>query len=132
VHSERRFRDDVRLLSFMPHMHLRGSSFRYVLASPDGHAPVEVLLDGPAFDFGWQSYYVLAAPRTLPRGSLFACDATFDNSAENQANPDPTVAVQWGEQTWEEMMIGYVDIDVPIGAEAGEEPGDEAGGGESR
>jgi hypothetical protein len=68
----------------------------------------------------------------LPRGSLLACDATFDNSAENPANPDPTVTVRWGEQTWEEMMIGYVDVDVPIGAGAGEEPGDEAGGGESR
>ncbi len=130
VHSQRLFPQDVRLLSFMPHMHLRGRSFRYALTSPDGRVPVEVLLDVPAFDFGWQSYYVLAEPRILPRGSLLGCDATFDNSAENSANPDPKVAVRWGEQTWEEMMIGYVDIDVPIGAWAGEEPGDEAGGGD--
>ena len=111
----------------MPHMHLRGRSFRYALTSPDGQVPVEVLLDVPAFDFGWQSYYVLAEPRILPRGSLLGCDATFDNSAENPANPDPKVAVRWGEQTWEEMMIGYVDIDVPIGAWDGDEPGSEDG-----
>ena len=127
VHSQRLFPQDVRLLSFMPHMHLRGRSFRYALTSPDGRVPVEVLLDVPAFDFGWQSYYVLAEPRILPRGSLLGCDATFDNSAENPANPDPKVAVRWGEQTSEEMMIGYVDIDVPIGAWDGDEPGSEDG-----
>lgn len=115
VRSEHRFRHDVRLLSFMPHMHLRGNSFRYTLAAADERMPAEVLLDVPAFDFGWQSYYVLSEPRTIPRGSRLTCDATFDNSAGNPANPDPTATVRWGEQTWEEMMIGYVDVDVPIG-----------------
>jgi hypothetical protein len=89
-----------------------------------------VLLDVPAFDFGWQTYYVLAKPRILPQGSLLGCDATFDNSAENPANPDPKAAVRWGEQTWEEMMIGYVDVDVPIGAWDGDKPGSEAIGGD--
>jgi thiol-disulfide isomerase/thioredoxin len=115
VRSQQLFRQDVRLLSFMPHMHLRGRSFRYTLTPPgDGAAP-EVLLDVPAFDFGWQSYYVLSEPRILPKGSLLVCDATFDNSSGNPANPDPTSVVSWGEQTWEEMMIGYIDIDVPVG-----------------
>jgi hypothetical protein len=100
------------------------------LASLDDQTPVEVLLDVPAFDFGWQTYYVLAKPRILPQGSLLGCDATFDNSAENHANPDPKAAVRWGEQTREEMMIGYVDVDVPIGAWDGDKPGSEAIGGD--
>ena len=72
-----------------------------------------MLLDVPAYDFGWQSYYTLLEPRELPAGATILCHATFDNSASNRANPDPTVNVTWGEQTWEEMMIGYVDIDFP-------------------
>jgi len=129
VRSQQLFRQDVRLLSFMPHMHLRGRSFRYTLTPPgDGAAP-EVLLDVPAFDFGWQSYYVLPEPRILPKGALLVCDATFDNSSGNPANPDPTSVVSWGEQTWEEMMIGYIDIDVPVGTWKSDGPG---GGGQRR
>lgn len=101
----------TRLLSFMPHMHLRGKSFRYTLEEV-GSKP-EVLLDVPAFDFGWQSHYMLAEPRDLNLGARIVCDAVFDNSPANRANPDSTKAVTWGEQTWEEMMIGYIDIDFP-------------------
>ena len=111
VQAEHRFDREVRLLSFMPHMHLRGKAFRYTLHAP-GRA-TEVLLDVTAYDFGWQTYYTLARPRTLPAGSRIVCDAVFDNSADNPANPDPTRSVTWGEQTWEEMMIGYVDVDLP-------------------
>jgi thiol-disulfide isomerase/thioredoxin/mono/diheme cytochrome c family protein len=118
VRSQQRVRGEVRLLSFMPHMHLRGRSFRYTLTGASEGAEPEVLLDVPAFDFGWQSYYTLAEPRILPQGSLLVCDATFDNSSGNPANPDPTSVVRWGEQTWEEMMIGYIDVDMPIGADA--------------
>ena len=111
VQAEHRFDREVRLLSFMPHMHLRGKAFRYTLHTPG--LATEVLLDVPAYDFGWQTYYTLARPRTLPAGSRIVCDAVFDNSADNPANPDPTRSVTWGEQTWEEMMIGYVDVDLP-------------------
>lgn len=101
----------TRLLAFLPHMHLRGKAFRYTLEQP-GHEP-EILLDVPAFDFGWQSYYTLAESRDLVPGSRIVCDALFDNSSANLANPDPTQNVLWGEQTWEEMMIGYIDVDFP-------------------
>ena len=114
VRSQQRLSRETRLLSFMPHMHLRGKAFRYTLEQPG--AEPEVLLDVPAYDFGWQSYYTLAEPRILPAGSQIVCDAVFDNSAGNPANPDPSIAVRWGEQTWEEMMIGYVDVDFPIDA----------------
>ena len=99
----------TRLLAFMPHMHLRGKAFRYTLEQT-GRAP-EILLDVPAFDFGWQSYYTLTESRELQPGARIVCDALFDNSSANPANPDPTKNVMWGEQTWEEMMIGYIDVD---------------------
>jgi mono/diheme cytochrome c family protein len=98
---------DVRVLSFMPHMHVRGTSFRYAVRTPDGTETT--ICDVPRYDFNWQTPYRLAVPRAVPRGSFLLCYATFDNSAENPYNPDPSATVRWGDQTWEEMMIGYVD-----------------------
>ena len=106
---------DVRVLSFMPHMHLRGKDFTYTFTKP-GQAP-ETVLSVPAFDFAWQTYYVLKDPIELPKGSVIDCLAHFDNSDSNPYNPDSTKMVRWGEQTFEEMMIGYLDMDVPVGSE---------------
>ncbi|HEV3083867.1 MAG TPA: hypothetical protein VGY66_29060 [Gemmataceae bacterium] len=99
---------DMLLLSFMPHMHLRGKDFEYRADFPDGRK--QVLLSVPHFDFGWQTSYRLAAPVRLPKGTRIHCTAHFDNSAANPANPDPKKRVVWGDQTWEEMMIGWVDF----------------------
>lgn len=118
VRSELPISRPIRLLSFMPHMHLRGKAFRYTLEEKG--AAAEVLLDVPAYDFGWQSYYVLAEPRELRPGGRIVCDALFDNSSANPANPDPTKVVTWGDQTWEEMMIGYIDVDFPRNTAAAE------------
>ena len=98
---------DAYLLSFMPHMHLRGKVFRYELEYPDGKR--ETLLNVPRYDFNWQTTYRLDEPRLLPAGSKLHCTAYFDNSTDNPANPDPNATVHWGDQTWEEMMIGYVN-----------------------
>ena len=100
--------EDVLVLSFLPHMHLRGKSFRYEAHYPDGRQ--EVLLNVPRYDFNWQNTYVLARPKRLPAGTRVRCVATFDNSADNLSNPDPSASVRWGDQTWDEMMIGYFDI----------------------
>ena len=89
-------------------MHLRGKSFRYTATFPDGSQ--EVLLSVPAYDFAWQSVYRLAGPRFLPKGTRIDCLAHFDNSAKNPVNPDPSRKVTWGEQTFEEMMIGFIDV----------------------
>lgn len=105
VTSRHVFDKDVRLLTLTPHMHLRGKSFRYEAEYPDGRR--EVLLDIPRYDFNWQLRYHLADPKLLPKGTQLHCVAHFDNSPENVANPDPTKTVRWGDQTWEEMMIGY-------------------------
>jgi hypothetical protein len=107
VTSSFTFASDAHLLSLLPHMHLRGKSFEYTATYPDGSR--EVLLSVPAFDFGWQTSYVLETPRAMPKGTRIDCMAHYDNSAENPANPDPKRAVLWGDQTFEEMMIGYID-----------------------
>ncbi|MBX3443494.1 MAG: redoxin domain-containing protein [Planctomyces sp.] len=102
---------DVQVLSLSPHMHLRGQAFRFELERPDGSR--ETLLDVPHYDFNWQTSYLLAEPLTVPAGSRIVCRALFDNSEQNLANPDPSKKVYWGEQSWEEMMIGYFDIMTP-------------------
>ncbi|MFM1801605.1 MAG: hypothetical protein RJA81_957 [Planctomycetota bacterium] len=101
---------DVELLSFMPHMHVRGKAFRYEVRYPDGKQ--ETLLDVPRYDFNWQLRYKLAKPIAVPAGSTILVTATFDNSEENPANPDPAKTVFWGPQTDEEMLLGYVEYEI--------------------
>lgn len=106
--AEYEFRQDSLVLKMFPHMHLRGKSFRYTAFFPDGDE--SILLDVPAYDFNWQNSYELEEPVLMPKGSKIVCDAVFDNSEDNFANPDPNITVRWGDQTWEEMMIGYFDM----------------------
>ncbi len=87
-----------------PHMHLRGKSFLFEALYPDGNE--EVLLSVPRYDFNWQNTYQLAEPKRLPEGTQIRCTAHYDNSDQNLANPDATKPVMWGDQTWQEMMVG--------------------------
>ena len=105
------FEQDAELLSMFPHMHLRGKSFRYTAIFPDNTK--EILLNIPNYDFNWQNGYNLEKQKQIPLGTRIKCVAHFDNSKNNLANPDPTQPVRWGDQTWEEMMIGYFNIAVP-------------------
>jgi hypothetical protein len=102
------FRNPNQVLSFFPHMHLRGKSFEYALKKPDGSR--EVLLRVPDYDFNWQLTYRLKTPVNIPAGSVMEGVAYFDNSPNNRFNPDPKAEVRWGEQSDEEMMIGFFDI----------------------
>jgi len=110
--NSRRLPWDAKLLSMSPHMHVRGKAFRYEAELADGTR--EVLLDVPQYDFNWQSEYRLAEAIDLPAKSRIHAVAHFDNSAENLNNPDPEKTVHWGDQTWDEMMIGYFLIAVPV------------------
>jgi peroxiredoxin len=101
------FKSDVLVWALMPHMHLRGKAFDFEAVYPDGKK--ETLLSVPRYDFAWQAAYRLDQPLALPAGSKIHCTAHFDNSTNNLNNPDPTKLVRWGDQTWEEMMIGFVD-----------------------
>jgi len=96
---------ECELLSFSPHMHVRGKSFKYTIVYPGKRR--EVVLDIPHYDFNWQTEYRLASPIQVPAGTRMRCDATFDNSDGNLNNPNSKAWVSWGDQTYEEMMIGY-------------------------
>ena len=111
VDAKNVFPNGVTILNFFPHMHLRGKAFEYRVVYPDGKT--ETLLSVPKYDFFWQLDYRLTEPLTLPPGSRIECTAWYDNSPNNPHNPDPTATVRFGEQSWEEMMIGFYDIVVP-------------------
>ncbi|HZW29934.1 MAG TPA: redoxin domain-containing protein [Isosphaeraceae bacterium] len=102
------FPRDALVLSFMPHMHLRGISARYELTYPDGQT--ETLLSVPDYDFGWQSAYRLEQPLRVPKGSQLKWIGHWDNSPDNPRNPDPTKTVHWGLQTWDEMQNGWMEV----------------------
>jgi len=86
-------------------MHVRGKDMKYVAHYQDGRS--ETLLFVPKYDFDWQLTYQLAQPKPMPKGTKLEVIAHFDNSPNNKFNPDPTKEVRWGDQTWEEMMIGF-------------------------
>ncbi len=101
------FKEDSHIDSLHPHMHVRGKDFLYTLVYPDGTS--KVLLSVPRYDFAWQLTYFLKEPVAAPKGSRLDVVAHHDNSVKNKFNPDPTATVRWGDQTWDEMMIGYFD-----------------------
>jgi hypothetical protein len=107
VKSDSVFKKETIVYSLFPHMHLRGKDFKYDVVYPDGKT--ETVLNVPRYEFGWQSTYHFKQPLRLPAGTKITCLAHFDNSKGNPWNPDPTAQVRWGDQTWEEMMIGFVD-----------------------
>jgi hypothetical protein len=117
--------NEATLLSFFPHMHLRGKRFEYnwihhgtgataqdaAQAEPSAAGSVEPLLR-VNYHFHWQMSYRLAEPLHLPAGTELQAVAWFDNSRDNLHNPDPDSAVRWGEQTYDEMMVGFFDVAV--------------------
>jgi hypothetical protein len=105
---------DTTLLGFFPHMHWRGKRFEYNVIHPDGR--IEPLLK-VRWDFEWQLNYRLAEPRFLKAGTMLQAVAWYDNSSQNPHNPDPNEEVRWGEQTYEEMMVGFFDIAVSPGTD---------------
>jgi hypothetical protein len=98
-------RQDTVVTTLTPHMHVRGKDMTYIAHYPDGTS--ETILSVPRYDFNWQITYELAQPKTLPKGTRLEVIAHYDNSTANKFNPDPTKDVHWGDQTWEEMMIGF-------------------------
>jgi mono/diheme cytochrome c family protein len=118
---------DVKVLAFLPHMHVRAKAARYELVTPDKKRTT--LLNVPRYDFNWQLYYELKEPLSVPKGSRIEFTGWFDNSAKNPANPDPTKLVRWGPQTYDEMLLGYVEyyIPGPLEAEGGLQRGGRIG-----
>lgn len=102
----------VTLLSVTPHMHLRGKAFEYRAVYPTGET--EVLVRVPKYDFNWQISYEFDQPLALPKGTRIECVAHYDNSANNKFNPDPAKEVRWGDQSWEEMMVGFMELSLDL------------------
>ncbi|MHC5110043.1 MAG: redoxin domain-containing protein [Planctomycetota bacterium] len=107
VRADMTFDRDTTILSLYPHMHFRGKDWRFIAHYPDGRE--KTLLYVPQYDYNWQESYIYKNPVVLPKGTRLECVAHFDNSANNFVNPDPTATVRFGEQSWDEMMIGYID-----------------------
>ena len=104
--------NDATLMSLFPHMHLRGKRFEYNIVHDDGS--VETLLR-VNYHFHWQLSYKLAEPRVLKAGTKLRAIAWYDNSKNNPHNPDPEKTVTWGDQTSDEMMVGFFDVAIPAG-----------------
>lgn len=112
VRSSHTFTAETDILSYYPHMHFRGKSWDFIATYPDNTK--KTLLSVPKYNYSWQESYILKEPLRIPAGTKIECIARFDNSSENFVNPDPTKTVKFGEQSWDEMMIGYVDYVVPV------------------
>jgi hypothetical protein len=108
VRSSVKFASDVKLVSLHPHMHYRGKDYEYRAIYPSGES--EVLMRVPRWDFNWQMTYFLKEPKLLPKGTTIECVAHYDNSPNNRFNPNPAATVTYGEQTWDEMMSGWVEV----------------------
>jgi hypothetical protein len=96
------FNEPIRIYGIFPHTHVRGKRWEYTLEKPDGTS--EVILNVPRYDFNWQTYYLFSKPLEIPAGARIVSRAWYDNSPENRSNPDATIAVHWGDQTWNEMQ----------------------------
>jgi len=107
------FQQDSYIMSFLPHMHYRGKAFSYTARFPDGRK--EKLLSVSDYDFNWQTVYEPQEPIFVPKGTRIDCVARWDNSADNLDNPDPTRNVRFGSESYDEMMIGFVDYVVAEG-----------------
>ena len=106
------FKRDAVIYDLSPHMHLRGSWFKFQLLYPDGRR--ETVLSVPQYDFNWQTSYRLVEPKRVPAGTWMLCTGGHDNSAKNPNNPDPTQPVKWGLQSWDEMFMGFMTVaDLP-------------------
>ena len=99
------FEDDVVLTGLRARMNYRGKKMKFVAQYPDGSS--ETLLSVPAYNYGWQPHYVLNTPRQLPAGTRVQVIGALDNSASNPTNPDPTLEIKYGLNSWEEMFTGY-------------------------
>ena len=105
VTASRTIEEETYLANMMPHMHVRGKSAKYTVKYPDGREVVALWV--PNYNFNWQLRYQLEEPIFMPKGAVLEAEFHYDNSGANRFNPDPTAEVHWGDQTWEEMMLGY-------------------------
>jgi len=107
THALVAIKNDCTLYSLSPHLHKRGSWMKFEALLPDGSR--ETLLSVPHYDFNWQTEYYLAEPRHLAAGTWILCTGGYDNSALNPSNPNPAKREKWGEQSFDEMFVGFMN-----------------------
>ncbi len=101
------FPADAYLYTLYPHSHYRGWHVELKQKTPDGKE--KMLLSLPKYDFNWQRDYDPVEPILVKAGTKLIATWVYDNSAHNKANPDPSIDVTWGEQSWQEMMYFRVN-----------------------
>ncbi|HEY7183622.1 MAG TPA: thiol-disulfide isomerase [Blastocatellia bacterium] len=101
---------DIHLIGAAPHMRKRGKAMEYKVFYPDGRS--EVLLNVPRYDFSLQTFYYFKQSIAIPKGARFMVTGYFDNSAGNKNNLDPDQEARFGEPTYDEMMIGWIEYTV--------------------
>ena len=111
VSTDVTFAQDATLWGLFPHTHVRGKRWSYELELPDGSK--RSILSVPRYDFNWQTYYLYQQPMQIPKGARIRSTAWYDNSTANRSNPDPSINVKWGDQTWEEMQYTGIMYSVP-------------------
>ncbi|MFT3725694.1 MAG: hypothetical protein QM773_19200 [Hyphomonadaceae bacterium] len=97
------FPEKATLFTVFPHAHYRGESMAVSILKP-GSTKEELIVSLPKYDFNWQRGYDFATPIKIEPGTKLVTRYVYDNSKNNPANPDPTITVKWGEQSWEEMQ----------------------------
>ena len=100
--------EDMQILAFSPHMHVRGKAMTYRIVHADG--TTETLLDVPKYDYNWQWLYYPTEPIDLPATSRIEVTAVWDNSDENPANPDPAREIVYRGDVFNEMFVGFMEI----------------------
>ena len=103
-------RDNARIESFQPHMHLRGKAMQVTALFPTGQQQVISYVNN--FDFNWMTSYLYAddvAP-LLPKGTILKVTAWHDNTSAKKSNPDPNQWVGWGDRTVDEMAHAWINI----------------------
>jgi len=98
---------DAKLFAFTPHMHFRGKRMRFSAEYPDGTS--EELINIANYNYNWQLAYTYKEPKAVPAGTVITATGAFDNSEQNQMNPDANRSVPWGLQSWDEMFFGAAD-----------------------
>ncbi len=99
--------EDMHIVTFMPHLHMRGKSMEFKAVYPNGKS--EIISSVPSYDFNWQVVYYAKNPVAIPKGTKVIVTTTWDNSTKNKFNPDPKKDIRWGDPTYEEMTIGWID-----------------------
>ena len=100
--------DDMQILAFSPHMHVRGKAMTYRIVHADGTS--ETLLDVPKYDYNWQWLYYPTEPVDLPASSRIEVTAVWDNSEDNPANPDPAREIIYRGDVFNEMFVGFMEV----------------------